>query len=528
MLGVVALLVFSTQVPVSAQSDRESARLERANRALERWLDQDVQYIITDEEKSAFNALTTDEEREQFIESFWLRRDPTPDSIENEYREEHYRRIAYANERFASGIPGWKSDRGRIYILHGEPDSKPESKPTGGFYERPFAEGGGSTTVFPFEQWRYRYIEGIGQEIIFEFVDPTFTGEYRLAISPNEKDALAHVPGVGLTLYEELSGEGKQYRGPGLETGEPVGHRINQFDLLEQWSKAFRPPEVKFKDLEAIVTTNLSYNLLPFEMRADFVRVTEETVNVPVTIMLRNSDVSFEENGGIHQAVLHLFGQVKGINGRIAQQFEDTVEIPIADALFERSLDLSRVYQKVLPLRPGRYKIDIVIKDLHTDNVGTLTQALTVPRFPEGQLTSSSLIVADLIEPVPTRQIGSSMFVLGDLKVRPSVGQAFRVGDDFNYWLQVYNMTVDAELHKPSATVETLILRDGQQVQKIVETTEELSGAAQQMTLHKTIMLDDFEPGEYSLQVRIIDNLGGNVTTQTEKFTVIPQAIAQN
>src|SRR5215813_6981131 len=110
-----------------------------------KWLNEDVAYIISDEERTAFKRLQTDEEREQFIEQFWLRRDPTPDTIENEFKEEHYRRIAYANEQFASGIPGWKTDRGRIYITYGPPDEK-ETHPSGGTYERPPEEGGGSTS----------------------------------------------------------------------------------------------------------------------------------------------------------------------------------------------------------------------------------------------------------------------------------------------------------------------------------------------------------------------------------------------
>ncbi len=525
MVGILAVLLLSFHAPASAQDDRESARLERANRALERWLDEDVQYIITGEEKSAFEALTTDEERQQFIESFWLRRDPTPDSIRNEYREEHYRRIAYANERFQSGIPGWRTDRGRIYILYGEPDSK-ETHPTGGFWERPFAEGGGNTVTYPFEQWRYRYIAHIGQEVIFEFVDPSFSGEYRLAISPHEKDALANVPGVGLTLYEQMIGE-KQYRGPGLQTGETLDGRINQFDLLEQWAKAFQPPEIMFTDLEAIVTTNLSYNLLPFDVVTHFVRVTEETVNVPLTVQVRNRDVAFQEEQGVHHAVLNIFGQITGINGRIAETFEDTVEIPIPDALYARSLDSARVYQKTVPLRPGRYKLDLVIKDIHSGNVGTLTEALTVPRYPEGQLAASSLIIADLIEPISTRSFGTEQFGLGDLKVRPSVGAEFRTGDALNYWLQVYHLAIDDASFRPSATIETLILRDGEQIERIVESTDDFSNAARQMTLHKTIMLDGFTPGEYSLQVRVIDNLGGNVTAQTGRFTVV-QPVAAN
>ena len=101
-----------------------------------KWLNEDVAYIITDEERAAFKRLQTDEEREQFIEQFWLRRDPTPDTVENEFKEEHYRRIAYANEHIASGIPGWKTDRGRIYIKYGPPDEI-EDHSSGGTYERP-------------------------------------------------------------------------------------------------------------------------------------------------------------------------------------------------------------------------------------------------------------------------------------------------------------------------------------------------------------------------------------------------------
>ena len=160
-------------------------------------------YIISDEEKKAFKTLQTDEEREQFIEQFWLRRDPTPDTEENEFREEHYRRIAYANDRFASGIPGWKTDRGRIYIKYGPPDEI-ESHPSGGTYERPYEEGGGTTSTYPFEQWRYRYIEGIGTNIIIEFVDTTMSGEYHMTMDPSEKDALLYVPGAGLTMMEQM------------------------------------------------------------------------------------------------------------------------------------------------------------------------------------------------------------------------------------------------------------------------------------------------------------------------------------
>ena len=129
------------------------------------------------------------EEREQFIEAFWQRRDPTPDTVENEFKEEHYRRIAYANERFSSGIPGWRTDRGRMYIMWGPPDQL-ESHTQGELYNRPMQEGGGQTTTYAYEDWTYHCYgkRGSGQNITIEFVDPTGTGEISyITLDPGEK-----------------------------------------------------------------------------------------------------------------------------------------------------------------------------------------------------------------------------------------------------------------------------------------------------------------------------------------------------
>ncbi len=507
------------------QDNKKSREAEIGNRALKKWLDEDVTYIISDEEKAAFKALKTDEEREQFIEQFWLRRDPSPETVENEFKEEHYSRIAYANDRYASGKPGWKTDRGRIYVLYGKP-AEIESHAGGGMYERPVEEGGGTTSTFPFEIWRYRYIEGLGNDILLEFVDPTMTGEYRLTIDPSEKDALLMVPGAGLTLDELYNGTDKANRFNITDTETRQngmfgrGIRQNQFERLNLYANVFRPPEVKFKDLQSIVTTKLSYNLLPFNFRTDFVRVTEESVLTPITILLQNKNLAFQEQEGIHRAVVQVFGQITGINGRIAQTFEDTISQDIPDALFKQTLESSSIHQRIVPLRPGLYKLDLVLKDMNSGNVGTINQRLQVPRFPDDKLQLSSLILADLIENLPSTQIGAGSFILGGTKVRPNVKEEFQRGKNLNLWFQVYNLKLDEQSHKPSATIETLITRNGQEVKKTVEQSTELSNAAAQMTLAKILPLSDFEPGEYAIQVKVMDNLTKDVIAATEKFAV--------
>src|SRR5579862_4879951 len=207
-----------------------------------KWLNEDVTYIITDEERQAWKRLSTDDEREQFIEQFWLRRDPTPDTEENEFKEEHYRRIAYANEHFASGIPGWKADRGRMYIMYGPPDEIDDHS-SGGTYDRPIEEGGGTTSTFPFEDWRYRYIEGVGSNIKIEFVDPSMSGEFRMTMDPSEKDALTYVPGAGLTLMEQMGLSTKTQRfqnTDGTHLGQAFGgssESMMEFNRLEQIAK---------------------------------------------------------------------------------------------------------------------------------------------------------------------------------------------------------------------------------------------------------------------------------------------------
>jgi GWxTD domain-containing protein len=245
------LIAQAAPAPVPAPQPGQAAQPVQAAQPespYTKWLNEEVVYIISDAERQAFRRLMSDEERSMFIEQFWLRRDPTPDTVRNEYREEHYRRIAYANQNFgvANGIPGWKTDRGMIYIKFGPPDEREEHR-AGGSYQRPIEEGGGQTTTFPFEKWRYRYIEGMGSNVSIEFVDTTLTGEFHMTMDPAEKDALLYVPGAGLTLYEQNGLASKEDRftrtdGTRLGTGTmPLPASMDQFRRLEAFGQLQAP-----------------------------------------------------------------------------------------------------------------------------------------------------------------------------------------------------------------------------------------------------------------------------------------------
>jgi GWxTD domain-containing protein len=498
------------------------------------WLNDEVPYIISDDERKAFLSLSNDEERDAFIEAFWQRRNPNPDSPENEFREEHYRRIAYANEHFAAGKPGWKTDRGHIYISFGAPDSI-DSHPSGGMYQRPVDEGGGETSTYPFEVWHYRYLEGVGENIDIEFVDACMCGDYHFTINRAEKDALLHVPGAGLTQWEEMNKGDKTDRFKGgleqLGTGpNSAGQESKEFDRIELAAKLFAPPPIQFKDLDALTETHiLNGPPFPFDVRTDFVKVTDNTDLVPVTIQIKNRDMTFQTKDGVSQAKVDILGKVTTIMHKTVQTFEDTVEVTEPSELLEKSLDRNYVYWKALPLQPGLYRLDVAIKDGNNpDHMGLYGKSLNVPTYEDEKLGTSSLILADIMNPVSSREIGSGSFVIGNTFVRPRVTPnaatpvSFKRTQDLNFWMQVYNLGIDDNTKSNSAHV-TYQISDAATGNVILEKdleSKDLGAHSDQLTVEKSLPLAGLPPGKYKVTVKINDAISKQEIAQSAPFVV--------
>jgi GWxTD domain-containing protein len=500
-----------------------------------KWLEEEVPYIISDEERSAFLQLQTNEEREQFIEAFWQRRDPTPDTVENEFKEEHYRRIAYANERFSSGIPGWRTDRGRIYIIWGKPDQI-ESHTTGETYNRPMSEGGGQTSTYAFEDWTYHYLEGIGENIVIEFVDPTGTGEFHMTMDPGEKDALAKIPGAGASMLESLGLSNRQARftrtdgstAPLGPAGTSALDSQNEFTRLEQFAKVMAPPPVKFKDLEEVVSSRILRNQISFDYRFDFMRITSDTILVPVTVQIQNKQMTFREHDGVQSGTLNLFGRITTLTGRIVQTFEDVVQRDFPDSLLEPSLKGFSVYQKAVPLRPGLYKLDLVIKDVNSGNVGVVNARIPVSQMPDDKLDASSLILADQMEPVSSKDVGVGQFVLGSTKVRPKLDKEFRADQPLGVYMQFYNFKVDDQSHKNDVSLDLKVSQGDQTLSHEVKTGEQLQQNGEQVTFEQTIAPKTLAPGKYKLSVQATDHLTNQTVSREEDFTITPPAANKN
>jgi GWxTD domain-containing protein len=522
------------------RSDKEKFAAQKAVRqelkgSFKSWLEQDVPYIISDEERKAFKNLSNDEEREAFIEQFWLRRNPSPDSPDNEFREEHYRRIAYANEHFAAGKPGWKTDRGHIYISFGKPDSI-DSHPSGGSYERPMDEGGGETSTFPFETWHYRYLEGVGENIDLEFVDTCQCGDYHFTIDRSEKDALLHVPGAGQTQWESMGKATKADRFKGgmesLGTGPlSSGQQSKQFDRIELAAKVFAPPPIKFKDLESFISEHklLSGPNFPFDVRTDFVKVTESSVLVPITIQMKNRDITFVTKDGVAKGVVNILGKVTTLTHKTVQTFEDTVEVEQPAELLEKSLDRQSVYWKALPLLPGLYRLDIAIKDVNNkDHVGVYGRGLEVPTYHDEKLATSTLILADQMSLVSSREIGSGNFVIGNTFIRPRVSPnpatpaKFKRNQQLNFWMQVYNLGIDEATKSNQATV-TYQITDTATSTVVLEKqleSKELGAHSDQLTVEKTLPMAGLQPGKYKVTIKINDAISKQEIAQSVPFVV--------
>ena len=470
--------------------------------AFTRWEKEDVAPIITPAERAAFDKLKTNEEREQFIKIFWAQRDPTPDTEENEYREQHYERIAYANEHFSSGIPGSLTDRGRLYIKFGKPDEV-EAHPSGGQYQRLSYEGGGATTTYPFEKWFYRYIPGVGSGVEIEFVDPTGSGEYRIAHDYSEKDAMAHVSGYVPPETAFLR-----------EQDSPFARRELERDLE-------KAPEIERHFVEGIGSPKLEDNPLNFDVRPDFFKLSDNRVITTFTVQTENRDLVFTDVGGLQTARLNIIGRIVNVTDRPVRSFEDVVTTSATVAELTELKNRKSAYSKVVVLEPGRYRVDVIVRDVESGAGGVRHFGFEVPKYEDKKLATSSLILASRLERAEGPE-ASNQFVIGQTKVIPNLTGLYHQGQPVGVYLQVYNAGIDQTTLRPSVDVEYSMTKDGKEVGKQLEDWRGTSESGDRLTLARLIDTKALTPGDYEITIRVRDQVSNQTLTQASKFTVVP------
>ena len=525
----IMLVVLLSGVCVLSVAQRREAGLSKYYKE---WLDKDVTYIITEDERRLFKNLKNDEERESFIQQFWDRRNPDPRSSYNEFKEEHYRRIAYTNEHFASGVPGWRTDRGRIYITFGPPDDR-ETHATGGQYYREWREGGGSTSRHPWEKWWYRHIDGVGDGIELLFGDTSNSNEYRLVMYEDELDALLHVEGMGLTLAEEMGLADKRDRAYFNPSGwydpdnpQNPGSRTKDspFTRMEQYFNVQRAPKIKFEDLKSVVTTNISYSAIPFDYRIDYIRLSEDKVLVPITVEISNSELEFKKEKEFNRAKINVYGIVTGLTNKIHAEWEDEPVKDVNDIFFSRVKEEGRtVYQRVVILPMGqRCKLDLVLRDVNSKKVGFESVGINVPKYENTGLQSSTIILANNITSAPENVNSLEQYVIGDLRVVPNVKAEYISGQNLVPYMQIYGMQFDQTTQAPSLEVE-FIVKSGNKILETIQASENNSEQyyyGQRVALVGKIPIGNIAPGKYQLEIRVLDRISTNRLTTTTNFTV--------
>jgi len=353
------LLNICYATPSHAQSQHDQSQNRQATtRALQMdglpsfyktWLEQDVRWIITDQERKAFKMLHNDEERDSFVEAFWARRDPTPDTFQNEFKVEHYERMDYANKNFGfEDTPGWRSDRGRMYVMYGKPDEIQKYLPGDTRSEASGQEDDSASKVvgLPTEVWSYRYLEGVGMDVVLEFVDPCGCGRYQMTLDPASKDVVLLPPWL---------------------LGTPESRTQTPPDLYS-FRRISGIPKPQFRDLVSYLRGKAKANPIPVEVSVDQSSVTDMTSLVSITVTLQNRDLKFALDQNSPHAKLNLYGRVITLTGSVAEQFDDRIDVDAASDSFMPGG--STVHSINLSLRNSRYKLEIAVSDVYSGRMG--------------------------------------------------------------------------------------------------------------------------------------------------------------
>jgi len=302
--------------------------------------------------------------------------------------------------------------------------------------------------------------------------------------------------------------------------------KMNMFDRFGRYVAVQKAPPIKFKDLDAIVNSTIKYNQLPMQVRVDYIPVTESSVNTNITIQFKRSDLQFKQNGGVAEALVNVYGKITSMTRRqIGPPFEEVVKAgPFPAESMAAAMQGSSIYQKTLPLAPGRYRLSVVAKDVVGETQTFYDVALDVPRLQDDVFSMSSLILADALEKLPTRNIGTGQFAIGSTKVRPRMDETFKRSETLGIYMQIYNFDMDETTRKPDGSIAYEIVRNGTN-QKVLEFTEEISAiqgsAASQTVIEKVLPLTNMEPGDYTLHLKVTDRLRDETLTPSAKFKVI-------
>jgi GWxTD domain-containing protein len=480
------------------------------------WLEKDVAYIITPREKAAFLQFETDRERDIFIDAFWKQRDPTPGTPTNEFKEEHYRRLAYADKYFGRGTtrPGWQTDRGRVYIILGPPLDI-------GRYEvesyvhsaRIWSYEGKPEYGFPslFNVIFFRR-QGMGDFVLYS---PAQDGPAGLLV--NYQGDRANIT----TAYEQLRkfdprlaeaslslipGEMPSYGHFSLASEILLG-RINEVPE-KMVDSAYAEALLKFKD---IVEVDYSANYIGSESMAQVIQDEQGIFFVHYSIRPKQISVlTYEENYSIN---FNVNGMVSDTEGNVIFQYEKTFPADFSREQIEDVRQTSIVIQDMIPLVAGDYKFSLLLKNTVSKEFASFEKQVSIPQKPSHPSMTPIMLGYQMKR--STSPDGTvKPFQIDNLQISCQAGNTFHPKEDLVVFFQVLGLT--GELEKNGSIRFTIYKKE----EEFVSTEKTIAEFALGTNIMETFPLRTFPPDYYKIEVSILDGAKNIVVSANKNFEI--------
>ena len=492
LIGLPVFVLFSHADPASSsQTERKREPLSEASR---QWLEEVVPYIVTAKEKEVFLSLPTEADRGRFIETFWKERDPNPQTPENEFKIEYYKRIAAANKLFGTGgIAGWRTDRGKIYILLGPPkeiqrDSNPQP------------QGGTLVSVFPGpkETWQYWGLPNpnLPYNMEFVFLDKFGTGNYTLD-----------------NTFRVDSGRNTPFDSSAL---------TYQFDYQELMAEAQKNPFEGFDKLREIITTQVSYTNVPFGSEVFYLKGAGKKTLIPLAIEISTAALASKMIEAREFFSLTLVLEVSDTLGR--RVLEKSRDLNFRTAAPESASAPRKPFNfgTALELDPGRYTLHLLVLDNFSGKVGTSHEQLAVPSF-EGQelALSSVLLSSEVAEDVRSREGQRAPETAA-----PRAGRAFGRHEELNVYYEVYNLSLDPATGQNKFRAEYSFLQGGAPLVQVPPSAITPT-ADKDCRVRISFRLQNFKPGEYVFRATVTDELLGKSVVRETSLAISDQRFSR-
>lgn len=479
--AIMSLIFFLHRGIGQESSEPEEIKKEPLSKWSKQWLEEVVLYIITPEEKEVFKNLPNEVERGKFIENFWRIRDPNPATAENEFKAEYYKRIAMANKFLtSSATPGWRTDRGRIYILLGPPNEiHQDFSPSGSF------AASSNVTNTAREVWTYMGLPGkkLPYTLDFTFVDRWGTGDYVL---------------MGEVPYD-------------------LSSMHFQFDYMENLAEVTKTPYENLKELQGIITTQVTYDLIPLKYSLFYWKGAERETYMPLVIKIPYANLPNKEIEGKHYFSLTLLINISNKLGQIIHQRSKDINFNYTQAELDALSEKDFQIQTFLSLEPESYKIHLLALDNFSGKIGTLHQEISVPEFEENELAMSDIILShkpyETERKVPTGKRDSLERIFSE------VNETFSPDQELNICFEVYNLALDPERGRNDFSIEYFFF---QNKDLIVHISPSRSSPTSQNNcrVRNSFQLRNFKPGIYRLQVKVIDRISGKSADRDTGFII--------